>query len=152
VKTPEVKVSVVKDKLYVHTQIPRSKDSHVIQLQLISAINYQGLEEKKEFKLVQDALVDSEADDLGDGPPAEKGGVALVRPEMFENINSKGFETLNSSKSVITFGLDFHEIVSTIVEKKKQAKERYSNLTSKPILLVSESDFGRLSEALAPKP
>ncbi len=101
---------------------------------------------------MQDALVDSEAEDLGDGPPAEKGGVSLVRPEMFANINSKGFETLNSSKSVITFGLDFHEIVSTIVEKKKQAKERYSNLTSKPILLVSESDFGRLSEALAPKP
>jgi hypothetical protein len=152
VKTPEVKISVVKDKLYIHTQIPNSKDTYITQIQLISAINYQSFEEKKEFRLVQDAMLGSEADDLEDTAPAERGDVFLVRPEMFESISSKGFEILNQSKSVITFGVDFNEIVSTIVEKKRQAKERYSNLTSKPILLVSESDFDRLSEALAPKP
>ena len=49
-----------------------------------------------------------------------------MRPELFSDINSPGFEVLNTSKSVITFGLDFHEVVSMIVEKKKQAKERFT--------------------------
>jgi len=48
-------VSLVKDKLYVHTSLQDSSnksDMLLTAFQLVSAVNYQAFEEKKEFPLL----------------------------------------------------------------------------------------------------
>jgi hypothetical protein len=50
----------VKDQLYVQTQNKSSKsknDFNLTAIQLVSAVNYAGFEEKKEFKLVKESDV-----------------------------------------------------------------------------------------------
>lgn len=58
-----------------------------------------------------------------------------------KTINSKGFDILNQSKSLVTFGVDFNDIVGIMVEKKRINKERYATLASKTIFLVQEAEF-----------
>ena len=97
---------MVKDQLYVQRQI--KNDSLMTAIQLISAINYQSFEEKKEFKLVDETDVavsqnDSEKKNLDmDDEVTETSDIVLVTPESLKNVSSKGFDILNESKAIIT--------------------------------------------------
>jgi len=98
-------------------------------IQLISAVNYASFEEKKEFKLVQEEDVSIEKqDDNKENQGSETNDVALVRPESLAEYTSKGYEILNQSKSVITFGIDFNQLVANILELQAQNPDRYLNL------------------------
>lgn len=66
-------------------------------------------------------------------------------------MNSKGFEILNQCKSLITFGVDFNDIVGIMVEKKRVNKDRYASLASKAIFLVQEAEFETISQILNDK-
>jgi hypothetical protein len=75
----------------------------------------------------------------------------LVGPEHLKTINSKGFDILNQSKSLVTFGVDFNDIVGIMVEKKRINKERYATLASKTIFLVQEAEFEAINQVLNDK-
>ena len=83
---------MVKDQLYVQRQI--KNDSLMTAIQLISAINYQSFEEKKEFKLVNETDVavsqnDSEKKNLDmDDEVTETSDIVLVTPESLKNVSS----------------------------------------------------------------
>jgi len=120
-------------------------------IQLLSAINYQSFEEKKEFRILlgddialessSEAEKEQQSKDSDDAQVTETNDVVLVGPEHLKTINSKGFDILNQSKSLVTFGVDFNDIVGIMVEKKRINKERYATLASKTIFLVQEAEF-----------
>lgn len=164
IKHPEVKVSLVKDKLYVQTQNKEScdkNDFYMTAIQLISAINYQSFEEKKEFRLVigDDITLENPSEDdkkestkdLDVSQVTETNDVVLLRPEHLLAMNSKGFDILNQSKAIVTFGVDFNDIVGIMVEKKRSNKERYATLAAKTIFLVQEAEFEKISQILNDK-
>ena len=64
--------------------------------QLVSAVNYQAFEEKKEFPLLNgiDVQLENIADDE-DTQVQEIAGVAIVAPELLDSIDSKGYDILN---------------------------------------------------------
>jgi cysteinyl-tRNA synthetase len=58
---------------------------------------------------------------------------------------------VNQSKAVITYDVNFTEIVDKMVEIKRESKERFSNLTLKTIFQISKSDFEAIVAILQTK-
>ena len=55
--------------------------------------------------------------------------VVLVKPENLKSENSIGLEILNQCKSIITYDVDFDELVGYMVTKQNNNKEKYKLLT-----------------------
>ena len=165
-KQQEVKVSLVKDQLYVQTQNKQSKDKndfHLTAIQLVSAINYQAFEEKKDYKLVQESEVaiqssseqlegDSKNQNLDDDDQiTETSDVVLVRPELLEKVTDKGIDILNQSKSIVTTGVDLSDLVRLLVEKHSTNPEKYSSLAQKTVFLVDKDEFDTMVDIMNAK-
>lgn len=152
IKLPEVKISLVKDKLFVHTLNPHSaekNDFYMTAIQLISAINYATFEEKKEFRLVLEDDVSIEKQDDGkESQGSETNDVALVRPEALATSASKGYDILNQSKSMITYGMDFNQLVANILELQAQNPDRYLNLAQKTVFMIEKQEFEQITEIM----
>jgi len=152
IKLPEVKISLVKDKLFVHTLNPLSvekNDFYMTAIQLISAINYATFEEKKEFRLVlEDGISIEKQDDGKENQGSETNDVALVRPEALATSASKGYDILNQSKSMITYGMDFNQLVANILELQAQNPDRYLNLAQKTVFMIEKQEFDQITEIM----
>jgi hypothetical protein len=146
---------MVKDQLYVQRQI--KNDSLMTAIQLISAINYQSFEEKKEFKLVNETDVavsqnDSEKKNLDmDDEVTETSDIVLVTPESLKNVSSKGFDILNESKAIITTQVDLNDLVRIIIEKQRLSQEKYATLALKTIFLVDKAEFETIIDIMNDK-
>lgn len=146
---------MVKDHLYVQRQV--KNESLMTAIQLISAINYQSFEEKKEFKLVNEIDVavsqnDSEKKNLDmDDEVTETSDIVLVTPESLKSASSKGFDILNESKAIITTQVDLNDLVRIIIEKQRLNQEKYATLALKTIFLVDKAEFETIIDIMNDK-
>lgn len=176
-KYKEVKVQLVQGKLYVQTQggsgSSADKDEfNMTAIQLLSAINYRGCEEKKEFKLVLESdvnVADSGEELAGSNQGAAKGknklrdllesddaveetdDIVAVRPENLKSLNAKGLEILNQSKAIVTYDIEFADLVGLLLEKQQVNKERYARLSTKTVFLVEKEEFQTILDILGDK-
>ena len=75
----------------------------------------------------------------------------VVRPENLRDMDGKGFEILNQSKSIITYDIDFNTIVALMIEKQATNQNKYRNLTTKTVFLVDESEFEMIVDVMNDK-
>lgn len=180
-KYKEVKVQLVQGKLYVQTQggslggssaASDKNEFNMTAIQLLSAINYRGCEEKREFKLVHESDVNvsdagrelteqsqmaakgkNKMRDLLDNDEAveETDDIVVVQPENLKSLNAKGLEILNQSKAIVTYDVEFADLVGLLLEKQQANKERYARLSTKTVFLVEKEEFLTILDILGDK-
>ena len=92
--------------MFVHAENQDShekNDTYITAIQLISAINYEAFDEKKEIVLTELA----ETADTQDEEETEANRVILLTPESLDGVKGIGYEAIRGNKAVITYGIDF---------------------------------------------
>ena len=133
-------MSLVKDKIYAFVVDPNSKgEKSYLRVKLQSALNYNVFVQRKEIKLVN--AIDMMVSD--DQESQSEQFVALVDPS--DLLEENGLEVLNRSIGIITHSSDLQRLMSLMTDKHLENNEKYQDLLSKTVFLVSPAEFVKLS-------
>jgi hypothetical protein len=64
-------------------------------------------------------------------------------------INGNGLDLINSSSGAIVYGVDLNKIVKMMFVKQREDRDKYCDLSSKTIYLVSEDDYQRINRCFS---
>jgi hypothetical protein len=128
----------INDKLYIDVVDPEVKnETQMMSVSLISAINYSQFEQRKETRLINSSDVIVEDDD--NEAPQVQDQLVFIEPSMFFSDN--GINILNISSGAITYDTDLQALVSHLFKVQASNNEKYGELASKSIFMVSQEDF-----------
>lgn len=108
-----------------------------MSVNLISAVNYSQFEQRKETRLINSSDVIVEDDD--NEVPQTQDQLVFIEPSLFFSDN--GINILNISSGAITYDTDLQALVSHLFKIQASNNEKYGELASKTIFMVSQEDF-----------
>lgn len=63
-------------------------------------------------------------------------------------MGDKGLDILNQSKSIITTGIDFEELIALMQQKKKTNPDKYATLEQKTVFVVEKEEYVMIDDIL----
>lgn len=63
-------------------------------------------------------------------------------------MGDKGLDILNQSKSIITTGIDFEELIVLMQQKKKTNPDKYATLEQKTVFVVEKEEYVMIEDIL----
>jgi len=142
-KQQETNMKLVKNRIYAAAVNPEIKnDKHLLRVCVLQGLNFDGLEQNKEIRIVSGSDVFVSKND--DEQVQTENQVALIEPDAL--FNGNGVDILNQSHSALTYNVKLNTVAKHLMKKQNEGGEKYLDLATKPVLTINRADFESLTD------